>query len=527
MHGVESPFLHTWSLGVEEQFYLLWPLLFVGVALVARSALRRRRSLLALFGASAVVSFALSLWLTRRGSPWAFFSLPTRAWEFAAAGILAGATVPRQLQHRHVRTGAYVTGLLLLGAATVLFHGGDPYPGVRALVPVAATLLLILAGSVSAPASTITRVLSLAPVQRLGRLSYSWYLWHWPIMIVAVAWLDRDTTTVRVAAGLLALAPAAAAYRWVENPVRFHSRLVVSPVRTIAMGVGVTALVIGASFTFRSYSAHELASDGYRELAAVKDGPRGLDCDPPERSATGIEYCVGGDPTSSTTVMLIGDSHAMQWSRAFSASAERLHVRLVVRAMSVCPSIPLRVTSFEGIEKPDCAAYRNDTRSLIDELRPDAVVVSDYRGYADQILRPDGAHADPAEQAELWRTAFAEQMAAFQELGVRVGVVVDNPRLAFDPLVCMSRRGNSEQSCRPSRADALARVIPFERAEQRVLQQTGEVPTFGVTDRICDDAACDLRQNGAFVFRDRDHLAAAWTMQHSRLIDPFLKELNE
>jgi len=524
VHGIESPLLHTWSLGVEEQFYVLWPLLFIGTALVVQATVRRRRALLSLFGAGAVVSFTLSLWLTRRGSPWAFFSLPTRAWEFAAAGILAGVAVPH-FARRHIGTVLHVLGLALLAAAVVLFNGNDPYPGFRAVVPVAATLTLIVAGAASTPMTTINRVLASPPMQWLGRLSYSWYLWHWPAMILAAAWLDHDTTAVRAIAGLAALIPAAAAHRWIENPVRFSKHLSVSPIRTIALGVGVTAVVVVTSIGFALHSSRVEGTTRFKELAAVRAAPRGLQCAATARSSSGIEYCLDGDLESPTTVMLVGDSHARQWMAAFAESAKRLHLRLAVRELSVCPSIPIRVTSFEGIEKTDCAAFRDDTLALIQELKPQAVVLSNYRGYGDQILRPDGTHAAGDEQVRLWQSAFSEQVTQLRALGTTVGVVNDNPRLAVDPLVCMSRPGNTEATCRPSRKDSLIAVAPFERAETMVLNGIKDIASFGATDEICNATSCDLRQGSTYVFVDRDHLTAAWTLRHSELVDPFLREL--
>ena len=526
VRGGESPFLHTWSLGVEEQFYVVWPLLFLAVAWLVRRPDGRKRTLLCLFGAGATVSFALSLWLTQRGSPWAFYSLPTRAWEFAAAGLLAGIVVPAALRGRRAQVAGYATGFILLGAATLAFRGDQPYPGLRAVVPVAATLLLLVAGESSdSPPSPLHRALAARPMQWVGRVSYSWYLWHWPAMILAVAWLDRDSTPIRVTAGLLALPIAGAAHHWVENPLRFSAWLTTSRARTVAMGAGVTLLVVVAAVGFARYSDRALTSDRYAELVATKDAHRGLDCAVDERSPSGIDYCLDGDLGASRTIMLIGDSHARQWMAAFADGAESADARLAVRWKSVCPSLPVRVTSFEGIESADCAAFRTETLRLVEELRPDVVVVANYSGYRDQILTGDGSDADRAEQAEIWADGFAEHLEGLQGSGARIGVVVDNPRLETDPLVCLSRRGNTEEECQPTRSAALAATAPFQSAEADVMERIGGITTFGVTDRICDSDRCDLIQGSDFVFVDRDHLSVAWTMGQDALIANFFSDL--
>ena len=220
--------------------------------------------------------------------------------------------------------------------------------------------------------------------------------------------------------------------------------------------------------------------------------------------------------------MLIGDSHARQWMAAFADGAKKSEARLVVRWKSVCPSIPVRVTSFEGIESADCATFRTETLQLVEELRPDVVVVANYSGYRDQILTGDGSDADRAEQAEIWADGFAEHLEGLQGSGARIGVVVDNPRLETDPLVCLSRRGNTEEECQPTRSAALAATAPFQSAEADVMERIGGITTFGVTDRICDSDRCDLIQGGDFVFVDRDHLSVAWTRRHVDHVAAFL-----
>src|SRR5690606_22427715 len=243
----ESPFLHTWSLGVEEQFYLVWPLVVGAVALVTRRSRRFLRPTLG--GAFAVVfvgSLALSLRLTDRLDPWAFYGLHSRAWEFAAAGLLAVLTVPRVFEHPVVRRLAAFAGLALILAAVVLLDGTTPYPGRWALVPVAGTVLLILAGTpfTGATPGVVGRTLESGPAQWLGRLSYSWYLWHWPFIVLLCEAVGNDRVAVKVVAAGLALGVSVIGFRFVENLVRFSPALLGSWRRTVAMGAAVTVVAV-------------------------------------------------------------------------------------------------------------------------------------------------------------------------------------------------------------------------------------------------------------------------------------------
>jgi peptidoglycan/LPS O-acetylase OafA/YrhL len=506
----ESLYLHTWSLGVEEQFYLVWPLLVVAATLLVRRRTDRLKGVLVVaFALTLVVSFGLSVWLTDRGSPWAFFGLPTRAWEFAAAGLLAAAPLSRLRLHRGVATALAASGLALIAGAALRFSDLTPYPGYRAAVPVVGTLLVIVAGSAVERPNPLSTALALRPAQWIGRVSYSWYLWHWPLILLAVAWFETDRRLVTGGAALVSLAVAAAAYHLFENPVRFSVRLTRSSPRTFAVGALITAVALLATVGVTQYAEVEIADAGpAAELERVRDQRRAFDCPHRRQTDSGIEYCEAGDLDASDTVLLTGDSHTRHWSPAFIQAADEEGFRLLIRWRGACPSTNVAVAdpAHERGESPvdrSCTEFQRDTDELIDQLDPDTVVLSNTSSYvviADRpIYHPDG-------QARIWGDALRERILGLQADGRSVGVVIDTPRLPDDPIPCLVD-ADDPADCAVPRAEAeIERGVKIEAAEQMVIDELGDVPTLDVTPILCPDDLCLMHLNGQYVYGDNSHM---------------------
>ncbi len=252
-----SPVLHYWSLGVEEQFYLFWPAILLLVATLARG--RGRRIGLAVVGIS-IVSFGYSLWLTSTNAPWAFFSLPTRAWELGIGAMLAVAGTRLRLIPGMAATALGWIGLGFVVLSAILFDQSTPFPGTAALLPTVGAGLVIVGGAGSAPLGP-GRLLATAVPRFLGRISYSLYLWHWPLLVIpeeaAGAVLPLWERLVLVAVGIVL---AAATQRWIEDPFRRGRIVGTQPRRNLAMA-GALALVVaivsvGTGFTVQASMEH-------------------------------------------------------------------------------------------------------------------------------------------------------------------------------------------------------------------------------------------------------------------------------
>ena len=234
-----SPVTHFWSLAVEEQFYVVWPLLLCLVALVMR--LRRSRSvrgtMLLALGVIAVPSFLWSVWLTSSGDPAAFFVTTTRLWELAlGAGVALGSRLWPRLPVRVAHALGWA-GLLAVLAAALAFGSQTPWPGSAALVPTLGTAALIVAGFRPGGPATL---LSARPMVWIGGLSYSVYLWHWPVLVLAAAVIGDFGQKIGLVLVAASFVPAWLGHHLVENPLRFHPALVRSNALSLTLGLNFT-----------------------------------------------------------------------------------------------------------------------------------------------------------------------------------------------------------------------------------------------------------------------------------------------
>ena len=209
---IYNPLLHVWSLSVEEQFYIALPVLLVVVHRL------RRWSATIVVSALAIASFVLSIWMVRHRPEVAFYVAPTRAWELLLGSLLALGAFPR-LRHQHVRTFVAATGLALIVGSIALLSEYHSFPGANALYPCLGAALIIHAETGST--SPVGRLLQLSPLRALGLVSYSLYLWHWPLLVFAKYYIIRELHWLETV-GIVAASVVAAGLSWhfIEKPFR-------------------------------------------------------------------------------------------------------------------------------------------------------------------------------------------------------------------------------------------------------------------------------------------------------------------
>jgi len=516
----ENPLLHTWSLAVEEQFYVVWPLFFLFVCFAseraapeASSAPRRRKSLLAWLGVAGIISFGASLWLTRIAQPWAFFGMPTRIWEFAMGGVLS-IVLAQRAEHRATQAALLqVGGLAALVFAVVAYDRTTPYPGVAALVPALAACALLTGGAL-ASASVVSRALSVPPLRWLGRLSYSWYLWHWPLIGLGAVLAPGIGVGGRIAWGVAALGLAWLTHRLVERPARAggDARIPTPWVAPAAL-VASVSMALAAQFALHSAERSRLAPD-QRAFAAARDDRMDHGCW--SNTVEDAKTCVLGDAHGATTIALLGDSHAEHWLGGLDRAGRERGWKIVPMVKGGCPVADVPSSARERASRlyRECVRYREAMLRRIIAAKPDAVILSSWDHYV-----PTGTTRSrwQVTQAD-WTAGLRKTYERLGAAGIRTVVLVDVPRTWFDVPACLSRRAARlpfATDCTYERDASISRLGMAAQSEAA----TGlPIRVVNMNDQICAERRCGVVRNGAIVFTDDNHLTASF----SRTLAPVL-----
>lgn len=558
-----SPFLHYWSLGVEEQVYFVWPAIMLGVAWVIR---RRRRDganaitpktylvVLVLIGAT---SFVAALLVTRAWPPAGFFLMPTRAWELAAGGVVALTAGRWSRLAPLVTAAAGWVGLVAVVLTCVFLNSTTQYPGIATLVPVLGTVLVIGAGCAT-PTRGAGQLLSLAPMRAIGRISYSWYLWHWPVLLLAAPLLGHPLgltgrlVTVVISAGL-----ALVTLRFIENPVRFSAAVNLSAGRSLAVGGAATAVAVCVSVVLlvlvplpigRGPAAPTLAVtvtpptgrgvepyDGavrqaFAQVQAavaasanVKAVPSNLQ--PSLGGATAEQsamfgracmrdffqadqpVCASGDTASHTTVALVGDSNAAMWTPAFEEVAVQRHWRLESLDKVGCPLFDLPLTTPHlRREYTECEQWRGPVISRLQAEHPRLIALSISRTYRDQGFTAYDA---------AWIGGLTRLVQELRGTGAEVLVLGPIPDPQSKVPVCLSAHLDDATACGRPRSDAVndAGIAAEATATKAAGGQYADLTTL-----FCTAERCPVIVGNTLVYLDEVHLSYEYARQLAPVI---------
>jgi len=514
-----QPLLHTWSLAVEEQFYLVWPLLLFALWAAQRrwGSSGRDWFAVATIALLTFASFALSLRLAMTSPDAAFFTTPPRMWELGIGALLALTLKAGDRPRLGAALGLLGLSLMLLPA--VFYRASTMAYEFALLSAVLGTALTLAGGALNGP-GLVYRVLIARPVTFTGEVSYAWYLWHWPLIAIARVLDMGDRDLLRDSGlALLAYALACLSTRYLERPIRNQQiRYFTTARRAIVCGIA-SALVLA---TVSAALWREAAAEFRRSLA-----PQSLSCLQERHPSVPIEDspCTLAQGQNGS-VFLIGDSHANHWSPAIASWAAGAQVSAFERSLSSCP-VPFAAFAPNGIFEGSFVQLTSDCRAFSEAVlkevllaakgpTPVGVILSSHW----EIHTPSEAHALPGGIEE----AQAIVIDSLEAAGVRVLLIGSTPEFKYDPPACLARR--NDESCLLARARHDTTTAATNGMLQRTVASRTGARVWDPTSALCDASYCRPVIDDRLMFRDYGHLSRAGAEASTPLLAPHLDWLS-
>ncbi|HKX74689.1 MAG TPA: acyltransferase family protein, partial [Acidimicrobiia bacterium] len=495
-----------------------------------------------IFGAS--LSWSVAATASEPGR--AYFVTTTRAWELALGGLIAiGAPTLGRFNHRALVNSAGIVGVAGIIYAGTAYSSTTPFPGWAALIPTMSTAALIGAGTAS-QAAPATRVLGWQPLQQIGTLSYSLYLWHWPLILVARTLQDPLDPRLGLAVVILSAVPAWLTFRLVEQPIRHADRLIRPPSRGLAFGAGCTFVGVGASL-FLSASVPEVPrvagdissgpitnSSGHLivpesadvllpdPLRAADDIPSVYEQGCHQNQDEGEALVCTLTAPGGTMVVLVGDSHAAQWIPAIEQVAREKGWQLLTYTKSACQyaDVPMAIVG-EATINQSCQDWNfNVTREIVG-LRPDLVITTG--AFWPRLVQQPGQLMDPSSRARELEGGLERRWSEILQANLRLAVVRDTPYLRVDVPECVVENRKSLLSCSVPLGEAMEGNSPQLAPAARL-----GIPLGDFTEYLCTTELCPAVIGPFLVWRDTHHITATYARQGlSGPVRSWLEELLE
>jgi peptidoglycan/LPS O-acetylase OafA/YrhL len=520
----DSVATHFWSLSVEEQFYIVWPLLIAGLAYLAKRFGWSIRLLVGLgVAVVSIVSLMLSMRLTVTDPVLSYMATHTRAWQFGVGALISLA----QPVLSRLGTGVWIrvtiglvgwAGLAAVALATVKFGHTTPYPGTAALLPTLGGGAVIAAGQIVGTARpAVGSFLAAGWLRWIGQVSYAWYLWHWPVLVLFKQSTHITDWHVLVPVSLVALVLAWVSTVLLEKPIMSSGELRRNLMASIAVGMTGTIAAVAVTMSIGvlavkaassgitsananvSFEAVFGASTGVTSgpvtpnpFKAFDDRPHHDECLIALSKRETPSTCVEG-PSDGVPAVLFGDSHAQQWLPAIEKLAQQNNWRLSWYTKAACPLAALqpRDGRTDPFTKSDCLGWRVDSLKAIAALKPKYIVLGSLSTYV-----PD---------YQEFKVAWDQTLSQLRATGAKLIYLRDTPYPQRNIPECVSGALDNWSKC-DFDLNNVRRTEPIVTDQLR--GENLDIPVLDVDPYLCEATTCHAVRNGTLLYRDDSHLTA-------------------
>lgn len=544
-----KPLLHTWSLAVEEQFYLIFPLLaWIGFRFSKKAAT-------GLFLTLCLLSFSAALYFIKHDQSAAFYLYPLRAWEMFI-GVLLAATAPRALSNSKLNSSLAFTGLALLVLPIVFYDQATLFPGIAALPPCIGTLLIIYTGEQS---NNITKsLLSTKPFVFFGKISYSLYLWHWPIVVFYTYSLEQKLTTIdSTILFIITVAISTLSWLYIETPFRVNKSQWVNNNRSI-LTLTLFSSILCAGLGYAIHATNGLPSRLSPELQKLATLADGFNSDwencftQDNEFFPGLEHCKAGNPESSGNILLVwGDSHSLSLKSGLLDIARKYHQDVLIVWRGGCPpvfDIEKRESSSSLLEDKKCRQQNDVVRKLVDSN--DGIKAVTLVGRWSYYINGGGTGVDKhntisitpvtehkpghsENNEKLFLFALQNTLTTLNNAGKKVFLVEQPPEFSGYHSRILAKKlmmegGRFEDQIKPFTHLNYDDLIHRQRPMIQFLKGTNKlaVNTLPTHQYFCNTNNCSILIDGKPAYYDNNHISASASKSIQQLFEPVMAYLN-
>ena len=475
LDATPSPVIHYWSLAVEEQFYLIWPLLIL-FFFIAATKFKKKILLTLLVATVTALSFVFSIYQTETSPIWAFYSLPTRAWELGLGALLV--LLPPIKTKKLVG----LLGFIFIIVSAFIFGETTAFPGVNAVLPVLGTVMLI--STINSWPPFLNDVANSRMFQWLGEISYPLYLWHWPLLVLPSTYFARPLAIYeRILAIIATIILADLTHRFIEEPFRKHKT---EPTLVFKRSSVITlvSVLIGTAIIFSSSDKIDVSGiNGAVSLAQIKARPLVYDdgCHA-NYAQTKSDECIYADTKSDKTMVLYGDSHAAQWFPALVEIASRSGYRLISLTKSACPSVDTVRLDQGGFKMSRCKQWRINTIKRIQEINPDVLIMSSFQYFAQPPRFTD--------REKWWNDGQRKLLTEVKNISPHLIYITDTPHPLRDIPACLANY-------------SISKCNTTQRSEDLSISGFNVInPNSWLCSRVCPAV-----KDGVVAYRDASHIS--------------------